>query len=272
MAPSPEANPRTVHLCERLLRRWDPMFSRTVDPTRDHRTAAILATLADRPSGPHRVLELGSGPGPLTERMLERFPKCRVVSVDIDPVLLHVGRVALRRFQRRTTWVLADLRRQGWSTALPRARFDVAVSSLTLHWLEEKEIRSVYRTLRTLVCPGGLVVEGDFLPARAPKEPLKRPTKTTTPPRSSERDPRELRAFKVQWGEWWGALASDPSMHAPLRERQVRLPGPFPPRRTSGPKAPAPLEFHVEALRDAGFQEPTVVWQDRGFRVLVAVR
>lgn len=272
MAPVPERRAQTAHLCERLLRRWDPMFSGTSDPTRGRRTDAILATPVDRFSGPFRILELGSGPGPLTERMLERFPQCQVVALDTDPVLLKVGEVALRHFQDRTTWVLTDLRDRDWPSALPFPQFDTAVSSLTLHWLEEREIRTLYRDLHELLRPRGLLVEGDFLPVRPSGKPLKRPSRTKVPPRGTDRNSGGLREFKDQWGEWWDALASASSMRASLRERRVRLPGPVPPRRTSGPKTPAPLESHVEALRDAGFQETVVVWQDQGFRVLVAVR
>jgi SAM-dependent methyltransferase len=267
MAPAPNGNARAYHLCERLLRQWDPMFSRTIDPTRDRRSAEIVAALAERPPGPFRVLELGSGPGPLTEKLLRRFRTCRVVSLDHDPVLLRIGELALRRFHSRATWVLADLRARDWRAELPFQRFDAVVSSLTLHWLEEDEIRNVYRNLHRLLKPGGSFVDGDFLPSRSSREPPERARRR----RPAKEDSR-LRAFKVQWGTWWNEVATDRSLKGFLREREVRLPGPFPPRRTSGPKTPAPLEFHLEALRAAGFLESHVAWHDRGFRVLVAAR
>lgn len=193
VAASRETSGRSTRLCENLLRGWDPMFSRTIDPTRIPRTTAIISTLAQRPSGPCRILELGSGPGPLTKRMLERFPKCRVVALDTDPALIRVGEVALRRLRERTTWVLADLRKPDWPAALPFARFDAAVSSLTLHWLEVREIRAVYRALHELVRPRGVVIEGDFLPTPDSNMPLKRPNRGTARSRTSGREPRELR-------------------------------------------------------------------------------
>jgi len=121
------------HLCETLFEQWDPMFFETVDPTRRQRMDGILQVLTTRLRGPIRVVELGSGPGTLTARVLESFPKSRVVAVDTDPVLLRVGARALHRFRQRTTWVLADLRKSGWTGGLPLHRFDAAVSSLALH-------------------------------------------------------------------------------------------------------------------------------------------
>jgi adenylate cyclase, class 2 len=66
---------------------------------------------------------------------------------------------------------------------------------------------------------------------------------------------------------------SDLLLAKPLaRERQIRMPGSIPPRRTTGPKIPASLEFHTRALRDAGFRKTAVAWRVREFRVLAGVR
>lgn len=262
----------TTRLCEWLLNEWDPMFSGTVDPTRTRRVEGILGALSAHYHGPFRILDLGSGPGPLTLRMLRRFPKCRVVAVDTDPVLLRVGEVALRRFEGRTTWVLADLREKHWSSRLPAQRFDVAVSSLALHWLEENEIRGVYRDLQRLLRPGGMIVNGDYIPSRQPMTQPRVPEEAAERLREVNRGRTDRRAFKSEWEKWWGALQEDPSMRDVLRERQVRMPGKIPPRRTTGPKIPVSLQAHEMALRDAGFRESGVTWRDGEFRVLIGVR
>lgn len=267
-----DTRPGITRLCERLLNRWDPMFSETVDPTRARRMDGILRVLRDYVRGPFRVLDLGSGPGPLTARILRRFPESRVVALDTDPVLLRVGEMALHRFRGRVTWVLADLREKGWPSQLPVHRFDAAVSSLALHWLEENEIRAIYRELRRLLRPGGLLVNGDFLPTSQPKVPPKDERVTTDRRRGPQRGGGGRRAFKPEWEKWWGALAEDASMRDVLKERHLRMPGKIPPRRTTGPKTPASLQAHERALEDAGFHESVVTWQDGGFRVLVGIR
>jgi SAM-dependent methyltransferase len=248
-----------------LYRRWDPMFFETVDPTRVRRTEEILKALQIRSRGPIQVLDLGSGPGTLTERVLRGFPKSRVVAVDTDPVLLRVGAEALQRFGRRTAWLLADLRKKGWSSELPMRRFDAAVSSLALHWLEEDEVRTLYRDLRVLLRPGGLVINGDYMPSR----PLQGPGKTGKRDRDPVSGRADVQSFKTRWEKWWRAVEEEPSMHDVLRQRRVRMPGKIPPRRTTGPEVPVSLGAHEGALRDAGFRERTVSWQERGFRVLI---
>lgn len=260
----------TTNLCGSLLKRWDPMFAETIDPTRAKRREAILEVLAGHFRGAFRVVELGTGPGPLTAQVLRRFPKCEVVAVDTDPVLLQVGDEALHRFRRRITWTLADIREKRWSSKLPLHRFDAVVSSLALHWLEEGELRTLYRVLGRLLDHGGLLVNGDYIPSGRPAS--RRHGEGGRKTSRGAQPGANVRAFKLQWKKWWEAIEREPSMNAAIRERQARLPGPMPPRRTTGPKVPVSLEAHEQALRDAGFVETSVAWQDGGFRVLVGRR
>ena len=244
------------------------MFFETVDPTRERRMEEILQVLRARFRRPFTAIDLGSGPGALTARVLRRFPRARVVSVDTDPVLLRVGAEALRRYRRRTAWVLADLRERSWPSKLPVRRFDAVVSSLALHWLKEDEIRVLYRRLRPLLRTGGLLVNGDFLPSIQHKGS----GAAAEHHRESERGRAGVLSFKAEWEKWWGALLEEPSMRDALTERRARMPGKIPPRRTTGPRIPAPVEAHERALRDAGFRESRVEWQERGFRVLIGFR
>ena len=255
-----------------LLGKWDPMFSETVDPTRPRRTEVVLQALGARFRGPFRVLELGSGPGALTVRVLERFPRCRIVAVDTDPVLLRIGEQALRRFQKRLTWVLADLREKGWSSQLPVHGFDAAVSALTLHWLEKDEIRAVYREVGRLLRPEGVLVNADFLPSRLSRTSADRP-RALGGPAAARGACQPRRAVGSDRGGWSGGKPwpESPPYVASWRSGSSASPGRSP-RRTTGPRLPVSLEAHVRALRDTGFRETQVVWQDHGFHALVGLR
>ena len=58
-------------------------------------------------------VDLGSGPGSLAVRLLDRIPGATVVAVDADPLLLALGRAA---YGDRTGLRFADrdLRTPGW--------------------------------------------------------------------------------------------------------------------------------------------------------------
>jgi SAM-dependent methyltransferase len=270
--PATMEEARRIRRCHTLLERWDPMFSESVDPTRRERVDAILGCLRSRFPGSFRVLDLGTGPGVLPRRILEHFPNSRVVALDTDPVRLRIGEAALHRYRGRVSWVLADLRDSHWVSGLPVRRFDAVVSSLALHWLEGNEIRRIYREVRPHLRPGGLLLNADFLPSSLSTS---RPAMSRRgvgisrgPPKRSVR----IRQFQSEWAKWWGDVAAEPSLRAALRERQLRLPGPMPPRRTTGPRNPVSLESHQRLLRSAGFRDSRVIWQDGNFRALLALR
>jgi hypothetical protein len=141
-----------------------------------------------------------------------------------------------------------------------------------LHWLEQDEIRSVYRDVRTLLRPGGFLVNGDFLPLRDSRSGVEGPGVGPEKRGASDRPREALRAFRSRWRSWWAELGRQPSLRGAFDERRARGLGPMPPRRTTGPRIPASLEFHEEALKDTGFRTTRVVWEERNFRVLVAQR
>ncbi len=248
------------------------MFSETVDRTRRRRVEAILEAMSAAVGEPARVIDLASGPGPVTARVLRRFPGCHVVAVDTDPVLVQVGQIALRRYRPRVEWVLADLRKEAWAANLERNSFDAVVSSLALHWFYRTEIRAILRTARVLLRSGGVLLNGDFLPARRPVAGPAGSSHVPRPSGAGSSSARNVTDFKRRWTDWWSVVVATPALAAALRERELRLPGPLPPRRTSGPKTPATLEWHEQVLRSVGFRRVVVSWQDRDFHVLAALR
>jgi SAM-dependent methyltransferase len=166
---------------------------------------------------------------------------------------------------------MADMREVEWPERLAVGRFDAVVSSLALHWLEEQELTVVYRIVRALLRPGGMVLNADFLPTGRPTSRPGSVKRTKGALRSAGIGGAALQSFRRDWVAWWDAVERDPSMHAALREGRLRLPGTVPPRRTTGPNVPVSLEANERALRNVGFHEVSMIWQDDGMRTLLGV-
>lgn len=108
---------------------------------------------------PDTVVDLGSGPGTGARALRKRWPRARVVAVDLAlPMLREAQRHAptWRPFQRGIDLVCADAR------ALPLAdgSVDVIVSNLCLQWVED--LPATFAALRRALRPGGLLLLSTF--------------------------------------------------------------------------------------------------------------
>ena len=84
--------------------------------------------------------------------------------------------------------------------------------------------------------------------------------------RERRRSPQVVRPDAENWEAWWQAVREEPGLADALAEREQRL------SWRDRIWANASLDFHVGALRDAGFREVDVIWQRLDKRVLMAVR
>ncbi len=240
------------------LNRWEAQQGSYM-PDREARFAVIVDAL-EAVCGPSpSVVDLGSGPGSLARRILERLPAARVSAIDMDPVLLAIGRNALGDLGGRLHWLDADLR-SDWSLG-PDVQVDAAVSTTALHWLPMEALAALYSRLAGVIREGGAFINGDRiefppeLPRLAAAARWLRDRTTPSSPAGAE-----------SWEEWWAAVEREPGLAAAVAERRRRH------HDHPDHEHPADLSTHVSALRSAGFTEAGTIWQHLADRVLVAVR
>lgn len=208
------------------------------------------------------ALDLACGPGAISQRLLERFPLARCVAVDIDPVLLAIGIGALGDMNGRLRWVEADLLADIWIELVGEAQVDAVLTTTALHWLPSDRLLQVYKHLGQLVRPGGVLLNGDVMPFPPHLPTFRQLSKNLTA--RQEKEAFEERGVE-DWSSWWEALAKEPELKELFQERDRRFGG----RHTD--REPI-LDLHAASLRDAGFDEVGVIWQNFGDRVLLAVR
>jgi trans-aconitate methyltransferase len=245
------------------LRRWDAQQEGYV-PEREERFTAMLDVLAELLPESFVALDLACGPGSISQRLLARFPAARAVAVDVDPVMLALGRGALGTVDGRLRWVDADLASPGWADALGEARVDAVLSTTALHWLAPEPLTRLYRDLGRLLPPGGLLLNADTLPFGPATPTLARLGRRVQDEQWTD---AAFAARGVETAEqWWEALAAEPALAEPLAERGRR----FAAKRRQG--SLPDLDAHVVALGAAGFREVGTIWQRLSNRVLLAVR
>ncbi|MGW0634879.1 class I SAM-dependent methyltransferase [Nocardia salmonicida] len=205
------------------------------------------------------IVDLGVGPGTLSQRLLDRFPDASVVGVDADPLLLGLAELALASPRFRT--VSADLRREGWLDALDLDRVpDAFVSTTALHWMNRDPLRDLIRTCAEALKPGGLFIDGDHLyegPAGPRLDALGRSM-------TARRAARQGTAAAEDWAAWWDAVNRAPELADLVRLRNGGFEHTVRDRPT--------VHDYVAFARDAGFAEAGIVWQYGDDRVVVGIR
>jgi len=247
----------------RWYRSWERQQER-LNRNRERRFRAMLDVLAANLPARFTALDLGSGPGSLSVRLLERFPRARCVALDFDPVIQRIGQGAFGSFGGRLTWQRADLGADGWDRELPARRYDAAVSTTALHWLERPRLRHLYRALARRLRPGGVLVNGDRLPWGEDRPDLAGLAETVRSLRLARAGLRTGESWKL-WEAWWERARADRELGPLFADRGER--SVVHPRHDD-----LPLSVHVAALRRAGFRSVDVVWRDFEDTILLARR
>lgn len=108
-----------------------------------------------------KVLDVGSGPGFLAERVLAGCDVASYHLVDFSPHMLELSRARLRDFGERAVFHQGSFLDEGWWRSLP-APYDALVSMQAIHEVREgARIPKLYGELRLLLDEGGIILIAD---------------------------------------------------------------------------------------------------------------
>jgi ubiquinone/menaquinone biosynthesis C-methylase UbiE len=236
--------------------RWDAQQQAYL-PDREERFTAVLDAVEAACGRAPRMLDLAGGTGSITRRVLARFPAATSVVLDIDAALLAIARGTFEG-DPRVRVRSADLGTPGWLDQLgePAGSFDAVLTATALHWLTPERVAGVYAEATRLLAPGGVLVNIETIPdpgLASLAEELQRIT---------EQRGAGLRAAGEvpTWSQWWDELRLDPVLGSPTAERDAH----FRHRDAAHTESVLPLDWHIQALYDAGHAEAGLVW--RGLR------
>lgn len=243
------------------LRRWDRQQEGYV-PEREARFTAMFDAVEALMPEDFVALDLGAGPGSLSQRLLTRFPAASAVAIEIDPCMVALGREAVGNFEGRLRWLEADLERPTWLEQLGLECVDVVLSATALHWLPPAPLKRLYRDLAGVIRPGGLLINADHIGFGLPT--CDRLGKAVLDKQWTG-DAFESRGIETA-EQWWQAFKQEPGI-ASLLDKQARR---FADKQRQ-PSLPD-IAAHESALREAGFSEAATIWQQLTDRVVLAVR
>lgn len=244
-----------------LLDRWDRQQEGYIEQ-REERFEIMFQIIESELGDTFTAIDAACGPGSLSRRLLDRFPSARVIAVDVDVMLLEMARVALAGHADRARAIEADLSDAAWVDRIAEAAMSlgaalpsVLVSTTALHWLRPGDLAEFYGAAGELLAPGGMVMNGDHM-----RFDMRWPTLARVAKSARQRiEQTSVSKGEDDWQAWWDRAELNPRL-APLKARRDALyAARRPKRKTSGEDCP--VDFHLAALRHAGFIEVGTAWQ-----------
>lgn len=104
-----------------------------------------------------RVLDLGAGTGLLTEFLLEKYPNASVELLDLADNMLDVAR---ERFKDNPN---ITFRKEDYLTAEFEGKYDIVMSSLSIHHLSQEQKEFLYNKYVDLLKDDGIFVNADLI-------------------------------------------------------------------------------------------------------------
>ncbi len=123
------------------------------------------------PEDPIRILDIGSGYGPVATACLDAFPNGTAIGLDISEAMMEAGRERMARFGDRFSYLVGDfadgLLPQNVVDAGP---YDLIVSARAIHHLSPELMKKIYADINKNLKPKGAFfnldtasTEGDYL-------------------------------------------------------------------------------------------------------------
>lgn len=105
---------------------------------------------------PKRILDLGCGTGNLTDQMFKKYPEAEIDALDISEEILNESR---RRFNHTPNirYIQADFK----SLHLPPGSYDLVMSSIAIHHIEDTEKIKLYKEVFQALSNGGIFIFAD---------------------------------------------------------------------------------------------------------------
>ncbi|OAN50678.1 SAM-dependent methyltransferase [Paramagnetospirillum marisnigri] len=129
---------------------------RSLIPCFDEFYGAAVDLVAEMAPPKPRILDLGAGTGLLSALVAQARPDAEFVLSDLSEAMLEQAR---RRFAGTT--VTASFRVMDHLSLADEAAFDVVMSALSIHHLEDPDKRALYAACARALKPGGLFLNAD---------------------------------------------------------------------------------------------------------------
>ncbi len=115
----------------------------------------ITTDLASSKKENPKILDLGAGTGLLTKYLFEKYPEAGFTLVDLSEEMLKLAKNRFKAFNN-FKYVIADYVEYDFND-----KFDIIVSSLSIHHLEDQDKEKLYKKVYDALSPEGIFLNAD---------------------------------------------------------------------------------------------------------------
>ncbi|MDZ8031409.1 MULTISPECIES: class I SAM-dependent methyltransferase [unclassified Nostoc] len=190
-----------------------------------------------------RILELGSGTGELSLKILNRFPDSQIIALDYSPRMLQFAqdKITAAGYQQRWTGIQADF--GDWANNPENldigSEFDACVSSLAIHHLQDEMKLKLFERIAASLTQDGCFWNAD-------------PTLPESPALAEV-----YKAAREEWAIEQGINLTE------IRAKRATSSS----QGYSSQDQLASLDAHLQMLSKAGFKAVAVPWKYYGLAV-----
>ncbi|MDO0824164.1 class I SAM-dependent methyltransferase [Desulfosporosinus nitroreducens] len=123
---------------------------------------SIAISLAEANDNNPNVLDVGAGTGLLSFLILKKFPNANLTLIDISEKMLEVAKVRFKG-NLNVTYINDDYTNYKFNE-----KYDVIISSLSIHHLTEDEKKQLYRNIYACLNENGVFINADQVLGETP--------------------------------------------------------------------------------------------------------
>ncbi len=143
-----------------ISRRYDSQRKLLIPCFDDFYAAAY--PLVKQLQSPARLLDIGAGTGLFSYFIYEQLPQLDFTLLDISDAMLQVAR---QRFEGLPNFHFIEA---DFAVAPLTGKYDIVISALAIHHLEDAEKVNLYRNVFDVLNPGGIFINADQVSGRTP--------------------------------------------------------------------------------------------------------
>jgi tRNA (cmo5U34)-methyltransferase len=107
-----------------------------------------------------KILDLGAGTGLFSYHVFQQYQRADYTLIDVAEQMLELSKKRFASAEERFSFITGDYR-----TALPGSLFDLVISSLSIHHLDDEDKQKLFRNIYEHLTPGGAFINVDQIKA-----------------------------------------------------------------------------------------------------------